>query len=207
MHLNPKITASILAPAVSAWSFTLRYQRHNFSEVLKLREEKAPMVYAIWHSEMFPLFWLHKGEDMTAVVSASEDGEILAWFMARMGYGLARGSSSRLGLRALKTAAAAMRRGSEIIFTVDGPTGPRHEVKPGAVYLAARFGAQIVPVRVHMPKKYVFKRSWDKFCLPYPFSRIYVRYGDPYTPSITEITVSALQTGCKELEERLKALL
>lgn len=188
------------------WSRTLRYRRHNYLPVCRRREEKRPVVFAIWHDEMFPLFYLHRGEKVTAVVSASDDGEILAQFMSRMGYGLARGSSSRFGLRALKTAAQVMDKGRDIIFTVDGPTGPRHKAKPGAVYLAARFKAEIVPVRVGMPQKYEFSKSWDKFCLPLPFSRIDVHYGDPYIPG-SEISTKALENQSRELENKLKSLL
>jgi hypothetical protein len=206
MWINPKAVSAVLVPAVSIWSRTFRYRRYNYAPVCRRREEKRPVVFAIWHDEMFPLFHLHRGEKVTAVVSASNDGEILAQFMARMGYGLARGSSSRFGLRALKTAAQVMDKGRDIIFTVDGPTGPRHKAKPGAVYLAARFNAQIVPVRVGMPQKYVFSKSWDKFCLPLPFSRIDVHYGEPYTPG-SEISTKALADQSRELENKLNSLL
>jgi hypothetical protein len=206
MRINPKAVSVVLVPAVNMWSSTLRYRRHNYLPISRRREEKRPVVFAIWHDEMFPLFHLHRGEKVTAVVSASDDGEILAQFMARMGYGLARGSSSRFGLRALKTAAQVMDQGRDIIFTVDGPTGPRHTAKPGAVYLAARFKAEIVPVRVGMPQKYVFSKSWDKFCLPLPFSRIDVHYGDPYIPG-GEISTKALENQSRELENKLNSLL
>ncbi len=205
MCINPELLAKILVPTVNLWSSTFRYKRYNFSPICKCREQGQAVVFAIWHDEMFPLFRLHKGENNTAVVSPSNDGEILAQFMSRMGYGLARGSSSREGLRALKTAAKSMNTGNDIIFTVDGPTGPRHEVKSGAVYMALKFSVPLVPVRVDMNRKFVFSKSWDKFQLPLPFSRIGVFYGTPYIPS-AELSAEGLRQGSMELEQKLKDL-
>ena len=206
MRLHPELLAKILVPAVNLWSSTFYYTRKNFSQTNQRRADKRPLIFAIWHDEMFPLFRLHRGEKVTAVVSASNDGEILARFMARMGFGLARGSSSRRGKQALKEAAQSINTGNDVIFTVDGPTGPRHEVKPGAVYLAAKFNIEIVPVRVDMSKKFIFSKSWDKFQLPLPFSRIKVCYGTPYRPQI-KINSREVNNACFELQKKLNLLL
>lgn len=206
MRLHPELLAKILVPAVNLWSSTFYYTRKNFSPTNQRRVDKRPLIFAIWHDEMFPLFRLHRGEKVTAVVSASNDGEILARFMARMGFGLARGSSSRRGKQALKEAAKSIDTGHDVIFTVDGPTGPRHEVKPGAVYLAAKFNIEIVPVRVDMSKKFIFSKSWDKFQLPLPFSRIKVCYGTPYHPQI-KINSREVNNACFELQKKLNLLL
>ncbi len=180
------------------WSMSIRYKRVNFEKIQKLRNRKQPMVFAIYHNELFPLCYLHRNEGIIAVVSASRDGEILARVLHSMGFNLARGSSSRQGMKALLAAMRQMHAmGRDAVLTVDGPRGPRHEVKPGIVYLASRIGAHIVPVRVRMSTRHVFSRSWDRFKLPWLWSGCEVIYGRPYRLSqkigSREITRQALE--------------
>ena len=72
-----------------------------------------------------------------------------------------------MGAASLRTAAQDV----GAIFTVDGPRGPRHKVKPGAVFLALLAGSPVVPVRVVMERRWILWRAWDKFQVPWPFSR------------------------------------
>lgn len=60
----------------------------------------------------------------------------------------------------------------------DGPKGPLHEFKPGAIMLAQITGRPILPVAVAASRQYTL-RTWDAFELPLPFSRIAVVYGEP----------------------------
>ena len=199
-----------LSPLLSflsrAWSLSLDYHRQNYGPVQELRNNRKPVVFAIYHDELFPLCYLHRNEKIVAVVSASRDGEILARVLSSFGFNLARGSSSRQGLKAMLEALRQMQeKGRDAVLTVDGPRGPRHEVKPGIIYLASRIQGFIVPVRVRMSTRHVFVRSWDRFKLPWIWSRCEVIYGRPYKiPSrIKSLEISA-QAG--SLEQKLKAL-
>ena len=171
----------VLRGVVPLWCKTLRYSRSNYEPVAAVRATSQPVVFAIWHDELFPLCTLHRGEGVVAVVSQSRDGEILAKVLQAFGYGLARGSTSRGGLRALVAACREIqKKGRDAVLTVDGPRGPRHVAKPGAIYLAARTGALLVPTRVAMSRVKRFEKAWDKFQLPLPGSKCLVRYGTPY---------------------------
>ena len=55
-----------------------------------------------------------------------------------------------------------------------------HTVKPGLVSLAEKSGAPVVPIRVTYGWK-VRARSWDRFQVPLPFSRMRVVLGKPVT--------------------------
>jgi hypothetical protein len=142
-----------------------------------------------------------------AVVSASKDGEILAQVMARLGFLLARGSSSRNGLQAVRQVLQVIREsGADAVLTVDGPRGPRHEVKEGVVYIAAKSRLPIVPVRIftHPVKK--FRKSWDKFQLPLPGACCIVHYGRPYTLNNGKINSRFLEQESKRLQNSLHEL-
>ena len=180
MKISPEKIAPILSFLVKLWSKTLNYSRMSYKPVQATRKKQS-VVFALWHNELFPLCYLHRNEGVIAVVSASQDGELLAQVLKRFGFNLARGSSSRQGLRALLMAAKMMNTlKKDVVFTVDGPRGPRHKVKKGAIFLAARNKVPIVPVRVKMSRAYVFNRAWDKFQLPLPWSSCEVIYGKPY---------------------------
>lgn len=206
MNLNNRFVYSVLTMFARAWSVTLNYNQIGYEPIFKLRSKRVPIVFAVYHGEIFPLFYLHQNESFTVVVSKSRDGELIAQILKRFGYSLSRGSSSRQGLRALRDAARQIKHdNNDAVFTVDGPRGPRHKSKPGIIYLASRSRAFIVPVRVNMRTRHVFK-SWDKFCLPWLWSECKVIYGRPYrVPS--NIRQDEIQSRAAELDEKLKALL
>ncbi|MFP4236890.1 MAG: lysophospholipid acyltransferase family protein [Desulfonatronovibrio sp.] len=206
MDLNNKATYSILTMLTRAWSLTLNYSRVNYDPVLKLRRKKHPVVFAIYHGEMFPLCCLHANEEITVVVSRSRDGELISSVLKKMGYNLARGSSSREGLRALRSAARRIKNNNgEVVFTVDGPRGPRHVAKPGIIHLASRSRAYIVPARVSMSTRHVFK-SWDKFSLPWLWSGCRVIYGTPYKVPV-KLNSQKIQEHTSQLDQKLQLLL
>ncbi len=189
-----------------AWSLTLNYSRVNYGPVQKLRQDKNPVIFAIYHGEIFPLCFLHRNEGIAVLVSKSSDGELIAQVLARMGYTLARGSSSRDGARALVSARKEMRDNRrDVVFTVDGPRGPRQVAKQGIIYLASRTRAFVVPARVYMSTKYVF-RSWDRFSLPWLWSGCRVIYGEPFRVP-ARLKPDQIQACTQDLDCKLKSLL
>ena len=109
-------------------------------------------------------------------------------------------------MKALLAAARRMRESGICgCVTVDGPRGPRHEVKEGAIFLAARADAPIVPIRLFMERRKVFK-SWDRFQLPLPFSRVSMVCADAYRVECDIRDPEAVARECRRLEEKLEAL-
>lgn len=205
--VSPRFIGAVLAWCVRLWHLTLRVERRN-TEVFTdpgLRARRP--VIMLWHDEIFPLIPSHAGERMACVVSQSNDGEILARVLESFGFLTVRGSSSRGGMRALVAAKRVMdEQGVGVIFTVDGPRGPRHKVKPGAIFLAQRAGSPIVPVRVLMSRSKKFQRAWDKFQLPWPFSQCTIIYGDPLTLPPVGDDPEEMRRQCEHLEQIMNSL-
>lgn len=223
MKLPPSLVAPPLYALYNAWCATLRYDVAGRDAVDALWHARTPMVFALWHDELFPLMHVRRDLEIVTVVSQSRDGEYLAQVLQRLGLRTARGSSSRGGVKALISAARQMRKeGLCGCVTLDGPRGPRHKVKPGAIFLAQRAQAPIVPMRIFMERAKVFERAWDRFQLPLPFSRVRVVFGEPYrlpdAASATETADpqtgergeqgadAALAAACADLEARLEGL-
>lgn len=137
-------------------------------------------VVAFWHGEMLPVWAFCRHRRPTALVSASADGALLAQLLTDWSYRVIRGSSSQGGSEALASMTEAAAHGL-VLVTPDGPRGPRHEVKPGAVVAAHRAGVPVIPVRARNGWSTVFEKSWDRFELPLPFARVRLTFGEPLT--------------------------
>ena len=168
------------------------------------------VVIACWHNELFCMPYLlplMPERKWVSIVSASADGDMLAGVLNRLGVATARGSSSRAGVRALMGAVRIMKQERRLgAVTVDGPRGPRHKVKDGAIFLAHKADALLVPLRVSYSRKFIFHKAWDKFELPLPFSRCRVTFGVPYAIGEARLRGEALERERIILEEKLHGL-
>jgi len=126
-------------------------------------------IYTFWHDRIFMMTYFWRRRKIVVMTSRSFDGEYIARFIQRFGYGAARGSSTRGGVGAIVEMARLMRAGCATAFTIDGPKGPRHIAKMGAVLLAKKSGHPILPVTVSV-KKFWQTPSWDFFQIPKPFT-------------------------------------
>ena len=161
-------------------------------------------IYTFWHNRVFlaTYFWRRRG--IVVMTSQSFDGEYIARFIQRFGYGASRGSSSRGAVGALVEMVKLSRQGRPTAFTIDGPRGPRHVAKMGAVLLAKKTGAPILPFTVNAARFYAAP-SWDAFQVPYPFTRARVRIATPiHVPA--DASEAALEAKRDELQRALDAL-
>ena len=164
---------------VRALAVTWRIELTNAEPMRRARGAgQKGVIFALWHGELLPLLWQHRGEGVKVVISEHRDGEIIARVAEALGYGTVRGSTSRGGGRALIQLIRELDSGNDIAVTPDGPRGPAHVFAPGAAIAAQRTGAPVIPVRVVASRAWRL-RSWDRFIIPKPFARIRIGYGDP----------------------------
>jgi lysophospholipid acyltransferase (LPLAT)-like uncharacterized protein len=115
---------------------------------------------------------------VAVLASRSRDGEILSRYVHKFGLQVVRGSSSRGGAAGLRGLATVLRGGTDVALVPDGPRGPRGQLQPGVVALAALTGAPVVPLAVGaQPARRL--NSWDSFLIPLPFARCAVVFGEP----------------------------
>jgi lysophospholipid acyltransferase (LPLAT)-like uncharacterized protein len=174
--------------------------------------EDEPLVYCFWHNRI-PIatyFWRDRG--IIVMSSRSFDSEYIARFIQRFGYGAARGSSTRGARTALIQMIRAVRSGKSAAFTVDGPRGPLYEAKPGAVLLAAKSGAAILPFSVSLERCWRLP-SWDRIEIPKPFTRavvvigerLYVHEGDDGTQhqNLQRVLEALREQGDKLIDQKI----
>ncbi len=145
---------------------------------IKLRKSQKPVIFILWHGRILFASYFFRKRGISALVSPSRDGEIIARILSGWGYKLLRGSGSHPVVDEWKKMIKLMTSGGELIIVADGPKGPEREMKPGAVRLAQETGAYLVPF-TYSSKKGKFFKSWDRFLFFYPFTRLVVVYGEP----------------------------
>lgn len=162
---------------------TLRIRKHNSTFFEEQQQEEKPLVVAFWHGSMVIGWFLHRprrDRRAAALVSRSEDGAILSATLEHWGYTLIRGSSNVGGKEAMQLMVDALTDGNSLCVTPDGPTGPRHRMKMGAVRAAQRSQVPLFLVGIAAERKKSLQ-SWDRFEIPFPFSSVSVWYSDPIT--------------------------
>ena len=135
-------------------------------------------IFAVWHARVLPLAWTHRGRGIVVLVSRHRDGQLIARIIERLGFATSRGSSTRGGEEGVMDMLRQAEEGRLIGITPDGPRGPAESLKPGLVYLASRSGLPIVPIATASRRCWRL-RSWDRFRVPRPFTRVVVAYGEP----------------------------
>ena len=157
---------------------TLKFESSGWEHVESTgRSGKAP-IYALWHDRIFAGTYFLRDRGVVVMTSQSLDGEYIARFLIRFGFGAVRGSSTRGAVGALVEMIRAARNSVPTAFTVDGPRGHRYEAKMGAVMLAKKTGFPILPFSVEC-ENYWTLNSWDRLQIPRPFSRACFLVGDP----------------------------
>lgn len=173
----------LVGEAARIWIRTLRLT-FELDPVLAA-ENARPWVLAFWHGQQLALLRYQRRRRTVALVSLSLDGELQAAALPRVGLSIARGSSSRGGASGLRAVVRRLRLGDDAAFAVDGPRGPRCTVHSDGALTAARLaGGVVVPFAAASARAWTL-RSWDRFELPRPFSRVAVVLGAPLEPSTT----------------------
>jgi hypothetical protein len=133
-------------------------------------------IYCFWHQCVLPCAYYFRCTGATILISQSFDGELITRILELFGYHTVRGSSTRGGQQGLMGLNRVLDEGTPAIFTADGPRGPIYRTKMGPVKLAQLTGAPIGAFHLQ-PQKAWIMRSWDRFFVPKPFSRIAVSWG------------------------------
>jgi len=189
---------------IRALAITWRIREHNGTVYRSALATNQRVIYTLWHGELLPLLWHHRRERIAVLISEHRDGEIIARIAESLGYATVRGSTSKGASRALIGLVRAVESGLNAAVTPDGPRGPAHVFAPGAAIAAQRSGAPILPIRVRAARAWRLK-SWDRFMIPKPFTRVDVHYG-ALVPMQLDTPRAAAELA-PQLEETMERLL
>lgn len=189
-----------IAGMISMMACATRLERPGFEKFVKAARGPRPVVVVAWHSSMIVPAYCFRNRDLVIMSSLSQDGDLMARTMVFFGYHSVRGSSSRGGMRGLLEMVKLLRSGRNGSLTVDGPRGPAHEVKPGAVLLAQKANARIIPIGMGY-SRCLHLGNWDRTEVPIPGTRAVLLTGNPF-----ELDPGAsVESGCQLIKEKLMA--
>ncbi len=169
-----------LARVLRIFGSTWRLREENWDQSQALRESTArgSFIFAFPHNRLGMLAYSHRDRSLQILNSSSRDGLLMSSMCEALGMDSVLGSSSRGAASALRDLARRGTKGLDLALTVDGPRGPRGRVKPGIVALAALTGSPVIPVSAAAAPRKVLS-TWDQTVLPFPFSKVLVRFGEP----------------------------
>ncbi len=178
-----KVIGWLAASVIRLISLTLRYEMSDPHGVCALPAGQR-LIFIFWHNRIFcqPILYRKylRHRTISVLTSASKDGAIIAQTVRHFGLGAVRGSSSKRAAQAGAELVACLHGGSDIGITPDGPRGPCYVLAMGPVRLAAMTQTPIVSLNANYTRCWQL-RSWDRFRIPVPFSKVRLSCGAPTT--------------------------
>lgn len=193
-----RLKAMLLLGLVSSLHATIRLERTGFNDFIEGKKFDRPILVVSWHGTMIIPLYCFRALNLVIMSSLSEDGDLMVKVLEHLQYRSVRGSSSRGGMRGLLEMIRLIKNGGNGAMTVDGPRGPRHEVKPGMVMIAQKTGGYILPVGAAFSHCLTLK-SWDQTKIPLPFSRVVMHTGNPFVIN-PEVSI---EEGCEMMKSAL----
>ncbi|OUR96881.1 hypothetical protein A9Q84_11125 [Halobacteriovorax marinus] len=196
----------------SLFSASYRYRFLGIDNIKKAQElsEHANYLLAVFHQNLLHGILAQRGNPHVVIISKSKDADPVVYTCEKIGTIVVRGSSrnasgvNKGGQLAKNQMIGKLNEGWPGAVTVDGPKGPASKVKAGIIDMSLKSNTTLIPYLAYPQRSWVFSKSWDKFKLPKPFSKIVVAYGDPIdTSSGEEFSVyqQRLEDALLKLEE------
>ena len=199
-RLKASLIAAVASPLIAALCRTYRWKVEGADQYAAVLASGRQPILALWHGRILPGLHYFRGRGIVVITSQNFDGEWIARILRRFGFGTARGSTSRGGVRALVQLRREMAGGRPAAFTVDGPRGPARVVQPGVAFLAGATGNPVLPYHIEASRHWTL-RSWDRTQIPKPFSTVALVVGAPIEVASTDEgdVVSAVATVSQSL--------
>ncbi|VAW35501.1 hypothetical protein MNBD_CHLOROFLEXI01-2946 [hydrothermal vent metagenome] len=163
-----------------------RFQVIGLEHLQAAQALERPIIFAAWHGMTMMLVGFFANQyDLSRLVLLLPDdwrGEALVVFANKLGVTPfpinLKGDASMATARRLAQLVRQIKAGRDAYITPDGPDGPSYVIKSGLTYIAKKANATILPVGAYARRGYRAPR-WDRYVMPYPFSKISVQIGEP----------------------------
>ena len=158
---------------------TVRWKNVNYEAVEEVMKEGG--VIFLWHENIMASIYNSRGRGIWTISSTHRDSMLQEFILRKYKYNFVKGSSKHNGAKALLGVLKGLKDNNFFAITCDGPSGPRHEVQPGAVPMIKKSGKRFLFLGVALKDKWVFEKSWDKHQIPKFFSKGVLSYSEIQT--------------------------
>lgn len=202
-----EVASRLLAGLIRLLARTIRWQILHPEIRDRALGDGGPVIGAFWHNRIMLMteIW-PSGRPMAMLQSKHPDGRLIARTIQHLGIDDIVGSAGKGkgGAQAIRSMLRALKDGSSVAITPDGPRGPRMRASDGVIALARMSGAPIYPVTWNVSRRCILK-SWDRFILALPFSRGVFVWGSPISVP-RDADAETLERLRLDLETRLNQL-
>jgi hypothetical protein len=176
--------------ALYAWARMTSRRSHfqvtGLEHLQAAQKRQRPLIFTAWHGMTMMLVGFFTNQyDLSRLVLILPDdwrGGTLQVFANKLGVTPfpmnLHDSANMATARQLAKLVRQIKAGRDAYITPDGPEGPSYEIKPGIAYIAQKADATILPLGAYARHGYRIPR-WDRYVMPYPFSKIAVEIGEP----------------------------
>ena len=158
-------------------------KEYHFDNYHTVKDDQN-LLFSMWHGDLIMQPFNYKkfrpNHNVKVIISDHRDGETIRNVINYLGIGSLNGSSTRGGAKALLGAIKTLRSGTDVAITPDGPKGPIYSIADGMILIAQKTNTKIVCCS-SIPSSYWQFKSWDKFILPKPFSKIDFYMSEPFS--------------------------
>ena len=149
----------------------------GYLKTIRTVEKKVPHphgIIGVWHEDLLACTKFFSHKNIHVLISSSSDGDISANACLKLGYKITRGSSSNnsISVRHLLTS---LKNGGSVGMALDGPRGPRKQIKEGNLWLRSQSQLPLFIMDIQYTR-FIQLKSWDKFKIPLPFTKVIIDY-------------------------------
>ncbi len=173
----PALVEKVSPLIVKTWGRTLKIKFNGLENIRNARKAGG-FLFAMWHGNLLVPIYSHRYRGLYTLVSPVWEGELIASGLKGLGYNLVRASSGYDRIHGIRQSVKIVRDGKPLVIIIDGPEGPRREVKQGIIAIAAISGKPIIPVYSTGSPGFNLP-SWDKQEIVLPFSKSIINFGVP----------------------------
>jgi len=145
-------------------------------------EYPEKFVVFIWHGDSYSYYPFLKGKKLNIVTTKNKRGEVISRISKYFGYDVMRLPDSAADGNYIFQLKSQINKinNANLLLSVDGPSGPEHEIKEFAMIMALFSKRKILPLNIDLKYSFSLKNRWDKLKIPLPFNKITIRINDFY---------------------------
>lgn len=178
LGVTAEALASILGGLLLAWCSLLRKNTTQLERLRRYVADGNQVLAVFWHGKYFPLFALARGTNAVVLTTNSFRGHVIAGICKRFGYKpvLLPAEAGASGLSVMVQLFQG--RPGLAALALDGPSGPNHQIRSGALQVSAHNGVKLVPIGIASRRKLLMTSRWDRQEIPLPFSAVALAVGE-----------------------------
>ena len=131
-------------------------------------------IFYTWHQNIISAaVFFHKFNiKIPCIISPSKDGKFVGSLAKRIGFHVIYGSSYKEPIKLVRKSLKILKEQKRLFLIGDGSRGPAKKLKPGVHYFAKTTNLPLIFIKCEVSNKIVLRKTWDKFQIPLPFSKI-----------------------------------